>query len=238
MVLLVPGLIGSLSRDLTEIVSALLVVIGVLALRREKYWVVALAWSLAGVTRETNILAAFCLAVVSVIAIVRKQRKVSQRELAWIIPGLTFVLWQVIVHSVLGTYPLSSSSRTGDLGLPFLGIVQGASHWLPSMHPHFLAKAVLYSVETLVTTLLLVNAYRRRECFSNLERLLIVTFSLLFICETQRGWQVPFDNRYATVPLTLIWFGLLRGADDKQLRKLLWIAPLVLVTVVWRIVVI
>ena len=89
-----------------------------------------------------------------------------------------------------------------------------------------------------MTVLLLVSAVRRRELFSSLERVVIVTFSLLFICETQRGWQVPFDNRYATVPLVLIWFGLLRGAPEKQLRRYVWIAPLVLVTVAWRLVVI
>ena len=238
VVLLVPGLIGSLSRDLTEIVSALLIVIGVMALREDKYWVVAVAWSLAGLTRETNILAAACLALVSLWAIATKRRRVSQREIAWVVPGLVFVLWQVIAHHSLGTYPLISSSGTGDLGLPFVGFIEGASHWLPSTHPHLLAKMALYSVETLVTGTLLVTAFKRRRCFDGLERMLIVVFSLLVICETRRGWQVPFDNRYATVPLILIWFGLLRGTNEKQLRRVLWIAPLVLVTVAWRVVVI
>ncbi len=238
LVLLVPGLVGSLSRDLTEIFSALLVVAGLLAFRREWYWMVALAWSLAGLTRETNILAAGCLGVMSLYAIVRKQRRISLQEVAWVVPGLVFVLWQVIAYRMVGSFPLASSSGTGDLGWPFWGFVQGAGRWLPSLQFHVVAKCVLYSIETLVTVLLLVSAVRRRELFSSLERVVIVTFSLLFICETQRGWQVPFDNRYATVPLVLIWFGLLRGAPEKQLRRYVWMAPLVLVTVAWRLVVI
>ncbi len=238
LVLLVPGLVGSLSRDLTEIFSALLVVAGLVAWRRERYWLVALMWSLAGLTRETNILAAFCLALISLVAIARGQRKISIQEVAWVVPGLVFVLWQLIAHQVLGTFPLASSSGTGDLGWPFWGFIHGASKWLPATHLHDLAKAGLYSVETLVTATLLFVAYRRRTFFNFLERMIIVAFSLLFICETQRGWQVPFDNRYATVPLVVIWFGILRGSDTKQVRQMLWLAPLVLVTVAWRLVVI
>ena len=238
VVLLVPGLVGSLSRDLTEIFSALLVVAGLLALRRQQFWLVALAWSLASLTRETNILAAVCLGVLSMFDIALRKRKISWQEVAWVVPGIVFILWQVIAHQILGTFPLASSSGTGDLGWPFWGFLHGAGRWLPSLQLHVVAKCILYIVETLVTATLLVITVRRRELFSPLERIIITAFSLLFICETQRGWQVPFDNRYATVPLVLIWFGFLRGSTTKELRRYLWIAPLVLVTVVWRLAVI
>ena len=167
-----------------------------------------------------------------------RKRKISWQEVAWVVPGIVFILWQVIAHQILGTFPLASSSGTGDLGWPFWGFLHGAGRWLPSLQLHVVAKCILYIVETLVTATLLVITVRRRELFSPLERIIITAFSLLFICETQRGWQVPFDNRYATVPLVLIWFGFLRGSTTKELRRYLWIAPLVLVTVVWRLAVI
>lgn len=238
LVLLVPGLIGSLSRDLTEIFSALLVAGGILALRKERYWLVALSWSLAGLTRETNILAAVCLGVVSFYELIGRKRSISWRDVAWVIPGVVFALWQVIAYQTLKSFPFVSSSGTGDLGWPLLGFFHGAAKWLPSTQLHVVAKAALYSIETSVTVILLVLAWRKRQQFNVVERLVIASFSLLFICETQRGWQVPFDNRYATVPLVLIWIGLLRGSQDRELRKYLWVAPLVLVTILWRVVVI
>lgn len=237
-VLLVPGLIGSLSRDLTEIFSALLVLGGLVALREKKFWLVALAWSLAGLTRETNMLAAMAMGLLAMYEIARRRRKFSSIDVAWIVPAIVFISWQLLAYQTLKSFPILSSSGTGDVGLPLVGFFHGAGRWLPSTHLHQLAKAGLYSIETFVTTVLFAIGWRERRLFNVTERLVVAAFALLVICEAQRGWQVPFDNRYATVPLVLIWVGLLRSADDKKMRRLLLLAPLVLVTVAWRIVVI
>jgi len=54
--------------------------------------------------------------------------------LVWLVPGVVFVGWQLVVRSATGVWPLLTSGQH-NLGTPFAGVVQGLRHYfdhLPS----------------------------------------------------------------------------------------------------------
>jgi hypothetical protein len=238
-VLLVPGLIGSLSRDLTEIVATLCVVAG-LALWRNDRWVLAgLCFAGGGLTREVNMVVVPVLAALAVVSWARRQRKPDERDLAWVLPLVIFVAWQLVCKAATGAIPVLSSSKAGDLGMPFLGLVRGVRFWFSPWSTHQFVKGVYYSLETATSALGAVTLVQIRRTLSVVEFWVAAGFFMLAICETQQGWMVPFDNRYATVPMVLVWLALLRPElRAVAKRNLLVIAPVVALTLVWRVAVI
>jgi len=139
------GLLWSLSRDLTEIVTAAAVVGGLLALRRDRPLLAALALSVAVLSRESALVlvGALCVARLAewtaVSSRVPPHRRsflaVSERtgpsslDLAWIVPLLVFGAWEGAVDAKVGVLPLMAS-RTSNVGVPVLGITRGVTHYL------------------------------------------------------------------------------------------------------------
>jgi hypothetical protein len=238
-VLLVPGLVGALSRDLTEVLTALSVVAGVLFMRYEKWVLATLAWSAALLTRETTAVLLAVYATFALLAIVRRQRSVRFSDLSWLIPYVVFGTWQLVVHSVTGHFPLISSSGSGDVGLPFVGLVSSIPHWFTPASSHQLVKGVLYVVQFVAVVVVLYAAWRNRRRVASVEFVVLAVAVALVICETANGWRSPFDDRYATVPMALAWFQLLQVREARLLRRTAsYVAPVVALTALWRMVVV
>lgn len=147
--LLLPGYFGFvwvLSRDLAEIVTATFVVAGVVALRRNRAVLAALAFSVGVLTRETALLVVGLLAVEGPLSWlcdwVVATRTASARPVesvrtpgakappvAWIVPCLAFVGWQLAARLATGSWPLLTSGQR-NLGTPFVGIEQGFRYYL------------------------------------------------------------------------------------------------------------
>jgi hypothetical protein len=238
-VILVPGLVGAISRDLTEAVSALSVVAGVLLMRRGRWVWAALAWSGALLTRENLALLLAVYAVHAIVQIVRRQRSAQWSDLSWIVPYVCFVGWQFVVHAATGHFPLLSSSGSGDVGLPFAGLLTSIPHWFSPTSTHQLAKGALYVVQLLGVIVVLFAAWRNRRHVAGPEFAVLVVAVLLVICETSNGWRSPFDDRYATVPMALAWFQLLLAPRRLSIqRTAFWVTPVVALTALWRIAVV
>jgi hypothetical protein len=151
--LLLPGYFGFvwvLSRDLAEIVTATFVVAGVVALRRNRATLAAMAFSAAVLSRETALVVVVMLALERPLTSVRDRLTaglpsnardepapaVGQGEapvtpvpaVTWIGPVVTFVAWQLVVRSATGSWPLLTSGQR-NLDVPFVGLVRGLVHY-------------------------------------------------------------------------------------------------------------
>ena len=126
--------------------TATFVVAGVVALRRNRPVVAALAFSVGVLTRETALLVVGLLAVEGPLARlcdwVVATRTVSARPVesvrkagakatpvSWVVPCLAFVGWQLVARLATGSWPLLTSGQR-NLGTPFVGIEQGFRHYL------------------------------------------------------------------------------------------------------------
>lgn len=125
--LLVAGFFGfatTLGRDLTEIVTAVLLLAGLLALRRDRQALAALAFSGAVLSRESAVL------LYAVLAAVELARRPALGRAAWAaLPVAVFVAWQAVCVAVVGQVPLLSSSGK-NLVLPLQDLLPAAVGWV------------------------------------------------------------------------------------------------------------
>ena len=138
------GLLWSLSRDLTEIVTAVGVVGGLLALRRGRPVLAGLAFSLAVLSRESALVlvAALCLARVidwggALLGTQPRRRTLpnewgrfgpSRLDLAWVLPLFASIAWQAVIWAQTGSVPLLAA-RGANSGVPFVGAARGIAHY-------------------------------------------------------------------------------------------------------------
>lgn len=109
-----PGFVWTLSRDLAEIVAALLVLAGLLAIRRGLATPATGLLILAVLTKETALLAPASLAVAALL---------SARRPPWYsytLPLLAYALWQLILFWNWGHWALSSGGV--NVGAPLAGL--------------------------------------------------------------------------------------------------------------------
>ena len=196
------GLLWSLSRDLTEVVTAAAIVGGLLALRRGRPLLAALALTLAVLSRESVLVLLGALFLARLIewakaiagtapprrALPNRSGRtgLSALDLAWALPMLAFGAWQGAVYARMGILPLTAS-RESNVDVPFEGFVRGFAHYL-----HLLpsSAALLWFAELsllVIFGVLAALSYRSTEAFLH-ERLAWIGYGLLTIVLAPSIW--------------------------------------------------
>ena len=108
-------------------------------------WVAAALFTLAGFTRETNLVVPMTLGLAGLF----KQSRPVPELLTLATPGVAWVGWAAVVHARLGEWPWTA----GDcrLSLPFAGLLRGAELWPspPVMDVALLASVVAVTIACL-----------------------------------------------------------------------------------------
>jgi hypothetical protein len=239
LLLCVPGLVGSISRDLTETLTCCLGLGAMVAIREGRTVIAAMCFSAAVLTRETMLVAVAVYGVVAVVTILRRQRRPTRADLAWAVPLVVFALWQLVVRVDIGSIPILSSAGSGDVGIPFVGFFQSLGSWFSPVSGHQVLKGLYYCAQTVAVIALLWAAWRNRHRARAIEVVTVGAFVMLLILETKQGWVAPFDARYASFPMVGAWAQLVEGGDRTLVRRTAWVViPVVCLTVIWRVVVI
>jgi hypothetical protein len=138
------GLVFSTARDLTEVVECAFLVGGLVALRRERWWIAALALAAAVLARETALVAVAAYGAWRVIEILRRRRSVGAADAAWVVPVGAFGVWQVVCATA-GTLPVATRGGNGTTW-PFRELASGAEHWFDYLSE---AAGILFVAESL-----------------------------------------------------------------------------------------
>ena len=234
--LLIPGYFGfvwTLSRDLTEITEAALLVGGLLAVRRGRPVVAAVALAGAVLARETALVVVACLAVVQLAQWWSRRRgredtgRPRVRAMTWGVPLTAFVVWQAVAGSAVGQLPLTASSRH-NVGLPFAGVVRGVHHYASLFPSH---ASELWFAEIVVLGVVVASAARRvrGSVAPAHERIAWAAYGVMTVCLSPGIWlgDVGFrglDDLYVLSCLVLL-------ASSRRAR---WVAPLVAIS--WVVV--
>ena len=138
------GYLWTLGRDLTELVAAAFVLLGVAAFVRGAPVWSGLAFLCAVLSKETSVLLVATLALVTWWQRFWPAREASgttgpggtlqqltprRSDAALIIPLAGFVAWQVVLLHATGRLPIYKSGGE-NLGIPFVGLFSGFSHYL------------------------------------------------------------------------------------------------------------
>jgi hypothetical protein len=156
------GLLTSLSRDTAEPLAAVCLLGGLLAIRSRRPILAACLLAFCALTRETVMVAVAAIAIVRIVAVLRRREppRPSRDDLVWVVPGVVFVVWQIVVKAVTGSIPLRSDGGR-NAGTPFVAPVKALWHNLHHLNTHHfdqydvwlleLAILVLFSLAALIS---------------------------------------------------------------------------------------
>ena len=85
------GFVVTLSRDLTELTSSVLLLAAILSLRRERYFWAAGLLSVGVLARESVGVLVAALAIVRVVGLLRRQHGFGPSDIAWGVPTVVFI---------------------------------------------------------------------------------------------------------------------------------------------------
>jgi hypothetical protein len=154
------GFMTSLARDLTEPLGAVCLLAGLLALRRHRPILAALLLAFGSLTLEVVIVAPVALATVRLVQIARRRARPGTEDLAWIVPGVVFVAWEVVVKGATGTFPILSdlSSNAGPpLSAALRAIAHNFAHPTAPV-PGAPAAVLIWDIEFVVLALFAIGA--------------------------------------------------------------------------------
>jgi hypothetical protein len=140
------GYLWTLSRDLSELVAAALVMLGLAALLRHQPIWSGLAFLGAVLSKETAVLLVVTLAIVTAWCRVTQHRSDVQlgdpdssgfggrltpkrSDLVFAIPIVGFAAWELVLLAATGHLPIYKSGGE-NLAFPFVGMVHGFRHYL------------------------------------------------------------------------------------------------------------
>lgn len=123
------GFVFSIGRDLPEVVASCFLVGGLVALRRQRAVLAGLLFAGAVLTLETTLDVVIAVGLVGVVELVRRRRRPGTWDLAWAIPGVAFVGWQLVGLAATGVLPMRADS--GDnLAVPVVHMVGAIVYYL------------------------------------------------------------------------------------------------------------
>lgn len=147
------GFAFTLSNDLTEIVEVTLLLGALLAARQQRFVVAALALSGAVITRESALFLVPAIALWRLHALVRRRDRLSGIDLTWLLPTLTFGLWQLIVRSGTGRFPIAVE-RYNTVSFPGAPLVRA----IPELFDELSLPSVVHLAEVVVLLAVVVAA--------------------------------------------------------------------------------
>jgi hypothetical protein len=228
------GLMTGLSRDLTEPLGAVCLLAGILAYRRRHPLLAATAFAYGCLTRETVLVAPMALFIVRLVQIVRHRSRPSADDLAWLIPGAVFVVWEVVLKAATGVFPILSDGGK-NAGVPLLAAVRAVVHNF--VHPTALiygapGAVIIWDLEIVVLAVFAIAAlWSLRETTVPLyERAAFLLYLAEMISLAPTNWDGYADLR-SFVEVYLLAGVILLGTPRRRLAAFAACAAPMLVTV-------
>jgi hypothetical protein len=231
------GFATSVARDLTEPLAAACLLAGILACRRRRFLLAGGLFAFGALTRETALVAPFALAVVRLAALARRRARPGREDLAWAVPGLIFVAWEVVLRAATGVVPILGDGGK-NAGTPLVAGVRAIARNLG--HPFAPVPAapgavLIWDLEFGVLALVAVAALLalRATTVPVYERAAFVLYLAEIFCLAPTNWDGYADLRSFTEVWLLAVLILLAAP-----RRLWWcaasMAPLFVTVAVYR----
>jgi hypothetical protein len=119
------GLVISIGRDTSEPLADACLLAGLLAYRRARYGLAALLVGYAVFTNEPVLVFPVALALTRLGQMWRRQARPGRPDLAWLLPGLVYVVLQAIQKLVVTGTAGGVADASANLTLPFQAMIPG-----------------------------------------------------------------------------------------------------------------
>jgi len=112
------GFAFTIAKDLTEITQVTFLLLAVLAAHHRRWVGAALALCIVVLTRESAMFVVPALAAWRIWQIAKRRDAPSRIDLTWVLPPIAFGLWQLVVRSDTGRFPLTAPYRHSSFNVP------------------------------------------------------------------------------------------------------------------------
>ena len=218
------GLLTSLSRDTAEPLAAVVLLAGLLAVRRRRPVLAAMLLAFGALTRETVMVAVAALAVMRVLGILRGRARPGRQDLAWTIPAAAFAAWQLVVWAAIGSVPLLADGGR-NAGTPFIAPVHAFLHNLHHVHLHQFEQYDLWFLELAILVCFSLAALLclRSTSAPGHERLAFVLYLIEICVVTPSTWNSLDADMRAFIEVYLLAVIILLGSPRRTLGA--WLLP-------------
>jgi hypothetical protein len=231
------GLITSLSRDTAEPLAAACLLAGLLAIRARRPVLAAVVLAYGALTRETVMVAVAAIAIVRVIGILRRTQRPGRDDLAWVVPSVVFVVWEVVVKAATGSIPLRADGGR-NAGTPFIAPLQALRNNLAHLNTHQFDQYDVWLLELAILALFAIAALLclRSTSAPVHERVALVLYLVEICIVTPSTWSSLDADMRSFIEVYLLALIVLLGARRRIFVAWL-LAPLAALTVPALIVV-
>ncbi len=212
------GLITSLSRDTAEPVAAAALLAGLLAIRGRRPVLAAVLLAYGALTRETVMVAVAAIAIMRVIGVLRRTQRPGREDLAWAVPGVVFVAWQVVVKAATGSIPLLADGGR-NAGAPFIAPLQALKNNVAHLNGHQFDQYDLWLLEMVILAFFIVAALLSLRSTSAPvhERLAFVLYIVEICVVTPSTWNSLDADLRSFIEVYLLAVIILLGAPRRSL---------------------
>lgn len=208
-----PGLVMPLGRDLAECLTVACLLGGVVALCGRRPLVATALWSYAVLTREQALVTIGAYALWRLAPPVRRlvagtaddegddrdgtggDRPPALDDLAWVIPGLVFAGWQLVLWRSTGDLPAASAGGS-NLVPPFSALVPGLADWATGGLPRLHAAAPLQLVTVVAAAAAAARSVRTVPAGLGYTAVAAALATLAATCLAASIWRDPSDMRH------------------------------------------
>ena len=225
--LLLPGYFGlltSLSRDTAEPLAAVCLLAGLLAVRSRRPVLAAVLLAYGALTRETVMVAVAAIAIMRVIAMLRRRAQPGREDLTWLVPAVAFAAWQVVVKAATGSVPLLADGGR-NAGAPFIAPLEAFRHNLAHIHLHQFEQYDLWFLELAILVCFSVAALLclRATSAPGHERLAFILYLVEICVVTPSTWNSLDADMRSFIEVYLLAVIILLGTPKRTLGA--WLLP-------------
>lgn len=204
-----PGLVFTLSRDLSDAVTLAALLAGIVALQRGRLGWATVAWTGAVLSREQALVVIAGYGLWRLVGLVRERARPAVADLPWLVPPVAVVAMQLLVWARVGKLPIVAA-QDANFTFPFGALGPTLWDWLRGDTP---AWDDMVPFQFALAVALVVLAFRHgRELLPEGDRWLLVSLALVTVTAVSFGrkvWDGPSDLRQVLDVLALSWVVLL-----------------------------
>ncbi len=226
------GLLTSVGRDTAEPVACAFLLGGLLALRHRRAVLAGVLLAIGALTRETVMVAAAAIALVRVVGWLRLRRlrrvRLGREDVAWLLPFVVFVAWEVIVKAVTGTIPLDADDGR-NAGRPFAAVYDAIRTNVHNLSWSQFTWTDIWLLEfaTLAAIAFLALASLRWSRAPSYERVALAGFLIEICVVTPSTWDSLNADLRSFVEVYLLAVIVLLGVPRaRYVRPAAWLLPL------------
>jgi hypothetical protein len=118
------GFAFSIARDLAEVVATTALVGGVVLGMNRRHLAAGLCFSLAVLSRETMVTTVLVIGLVELGGVIRRRRSLGSADAIWVLPFISFSLWQLVVVFLWDQSLLDIGGNTGSIRIPGSALIE------------------------------------------------------------------------------------------------------------------